>query len=105
MADFEWKVEAGISGASELQTREVQFGDGYAQIQQKSLKPVKHKWKATRQANKVTIDEIVAFLNAKCGRSFTWFSPDGLLKVKVKSYTRTSLGGGVWKLDWEFEQV
>ena len=103
MVEFEWNIEVGSVRVTEYKIREVQFGDGYTQLQQKSLKPKMRKWTASRTGYKPLIDEIKGFFDAKSGRSFTWISPSGeILKVRIKSYNETSLGGRVWKIDWEF---
>lgn len=106
MAEFSWDIAVGSSSVTEYKIREVQLGDGYTQLQQKSLKPKMRKWMASKTGYKPLIEEIKGFFDVKSGRSFTWVTPSGeVLKVRIKSYTETYLHGRVWKLDWEFLEV
>lgn len=103
MEIFTWKINAeDFSETSKFDVREVQFGDGYTQVQPKGLRPKKREWDASVTDKKAVIEMIAAFFDKHGGvKSFRWNNAI----VRVSEYNVKPLGGIVYKISFKFKEV
>ena len=103
MEIFTWKINTeDFSETTKFDVREVQFGDGYQQIQRKGLRTKKREWDASITAKKATIEMIVAFFDRHGGvQSFRWRDAT----VRVAEYNVKPLGGIIYKISFKFKEV
>lgn len=102
---FNWKAETNdFEEEIRFETRIVQLGDGYTQVQPKGINNRKRTWSLTVWGAKTKIDEVAAFFDRHAGvKSFIWGYNEA--EVRVKKYRRRNAGGVVWRISCEFEEV
>ncbi|ULJ67911.1 phage tail protein [Wielerella bovis] len=107
MKTFTWQIEKNASATHEFDVRVVQFGDGYEQRQPKSLRGKRQKWSVVVSGLADKIALVKAFLDEHRGvQAFYWTPPNGRkIAVKAAKYHEKHLGGKVYSLDCEFEEV
>ncbi|WP_083296801.1 phage tail protein [Eikenella sp. HMSC061C02] len=77
MDTFTWNPNRGMDTEVDLGIREVQFGNGVVQLQNKSLALPQRKFSLQFDRSTTVIDEIVAFLLDNQGKRFIWERPSG----------------------------
>ena len=72
MNTFTWNPNRGMDTETDMGIREVQFGNGVVQLQNKSLALPQRKFSLQFERSTEVIDEIVAFLLDNQGKRFIW---------------------------------
>lgn len=75
MEVFAWIPDKGYDVEPDLGVREVQFGEGVVQVQQRFLTKPKQKFNHTFTGPSSKISEIYNFLLRQRGNRFTWRDP------------------------------
>ncbi|MRN38614.1 hypothetical protein CRG49_000565 [Neisseria sp. N95_16] len=93
MNTFAWIPDKGVDREPDLALKEVQFGEGVVQVQQKFLAAPKHKFNLTFIRESSVINEIYDFLLKQRGKRFVWKCYDGTTYVvRCKTIKRTETG-------------
>lgn len=102
METFAWKVVSNdYAEKTEFAAREVQFGDGYKQIQPMGINNKKREIQASITQKKATIQQIAAFFDRHAGvRAFLFNGA----AMRVTSYQVTSLGGDVFRISFTLKE-
>ena len=104
---FNYDRQAGAVGSVTFRTREIAFGDGYSQAVADGLNNEVHTWPLTFEGDLAAVQPIIDFFRRHKGyKSFYWTPPGTPQSLfRVKTYSITSVGGGVYKVSAEFSQV
>ena len=108
METFSWQPDLdGARAVHEFQVRTVRLGDGVVQRQPLALRSKKQTWSLKKTCMATEAAAIRAFLDRHEGASPFFWTPPAREKMPfvVSKYTETPKGGGVWVLDFEFEEV
>ena len=93
MDTFTWIPDKGVDKEPDLALKEVQFGEGVVQVQQKFLAAPKHTFNLTFIRETTVIDEIYNFLMKQRGKRFIWKYHNGTsYKVRCKTFKRSDTG-------------
>lgn len=102
METFSWRVQTtDYSEKTTFAVRQVQFGDGYAQVQPQGLNNKKREIQAAITDKKATIQQIAAFFDSHSGVKAFRFR--GFV-VRVGDYSLTPLGGDVWRISFNLKE-
>lgn len=102
METFSWRVQtADYSEKTTFAVRQVQFGDGYAQVQPLGLNNKKREIQAAITDKKATIQQIAAFFDRHSGVKAFRFRD---LVVRVADYQTVPLGGDVWRISFNLKE-
>lgn len=104
MAEFHWQGAPGSSTDNEVRTQDVQFGDGYRQIQPDGINVLGQVFAVRFRRPVAQITAIDNFLKVKAGMPFTWMPPRGMTEIRVtcKKWTRANPDRAVDDLSAEF---
>lgn len=93
MDTFTWNPDRDMDTEVDLDIREVKFGNGVVQLQNKSLITAKRKFSLQFSRSTEVIDEIWAFLDDNRGKRFVWERPSGeRIMVYCSGLRRTENG-------------
>lgn len=102
METFTWRVQRDeYSEKTAFAVREVQFGDGYTQIQPQGINNRKREIQAAISEKKATIQQIAAFFDHHAG--FKAFRFRGFV-VRVVDYQTVPLGGEYWRISFSLKE-
>lgn len=102
METFSWQVISNeFSEKTEFAVREVQFGEGYTQIQPLSINNKKREITAAIVGDKAMIEQIVAFFNRHSGVKAFWFQG---IAMRVQSFQKSSMGGNVFRISFTLKE-
>lgn len=105
---FDFQHQAGSSGKIAYRVREVKFGDGYSLAVEDGLNNRVQSWTVTVKGGLADLQAVRAFYDAQAGATSFYWTPPGEpapLLFRAKNVTINSLGGGVYTIAAEFEQV
>jgi phage-related protein len=104
---FTWRVTAEASGGGQFTVSTSKFGDGYQQDTAIGLNNDVQKWTVTYVGYKTDARTVLDFIRAKMGSvAFFWTPPLGDQGYyKCKKYTPVNVGGLLYTLQFDFEQV
>lgn len=105
---FTWDRQKGAQGKIEYRVRVAKFGDGYSQAVQDGLNNEVQTWPLSFEGGIDYILPLKDFFKRHAGcKSFYWTPPgeSAPLLFRAANITLTSIGGGVFSLSAEFQQV
>lgn len=102
METFHWRIQTtDYSEKTTFAVRQVQFGDGYVQVQPLGLNNKKREIQAAITEKKATIQQIAAFFDRHKGVNAFLFR--GFV-VRVSDYSITPLGGDAWLISFNLKE-
>ena len=104
---FTWRAEVESTGAGDLISTKVQFGEGISQRYTEGLNNEVQKWSVKVSGKQNYVAPILAFVRAHNGAAaFFWTPPLGVEGLyEVTKYTISDQGGAYFTLTLDFEQV
>lgn len=105
---FTWERQAGASGKTTYRVREVKFGDGYSLAVPDGLNNAVQVWTVTVKGDETLIQEVKAFYDLHAGAtSFYWTPPGETIQLlfRAQNVTVNSIGGGIFTIVADFQQV